>query len=305
MRPVRSTCPDQFCKHATIAATAAIAAAVRTQHALRVAYLVVNQALEEPGIGTVRAEQWLAVACDRSVINRLDFRQMRCTEYEAGIRVVGTDGSLDPKSAEMKTKAHPIARNVTPVLKGQTEPGRETILRQLLERSADDLLWIAEVMCGNRESAKQSIAEAIELSDAAHFVGIEWIVPWVKRMLVRTTLKRMSSEITGFVARSTSPVLDRLGPTGLSASDRERLRSISPQRIVQSCNALERSCLILFGYLQYSALDCALILGCPRGWIEPICQSVLVKIVELDTPNVHAFRDVDSVPSLGVTECAG
>lgn len=205
----------------------------------------------------------------------------------------------------MKTKAHTIARNVTPVLKGQTEQGRETILRQLLERSADDLLWIAEVMCGNRESAEQCIAEAIELSDAAHFVGIEWIVPWVKRMLVRTTLKRMSSEITGFVARSTSPVLDRLGTTGLSASDRERLRSISPQRIVQSCNALERSCLILFGYLQYSALDCALILGCPRGWIEPICQSVLVKIVELDTPNVHAFRDVDSVPSLGVTECAG
>jgi len=215
------------------------------------------------------------------------------------------NGSLDPKSVEMKRKTQPIARNVTPVLKWQIEQGRETILRQLLERSADDLLWIAEVMCGNRDSAEQSIVEAIELADAAHFAGFEWIVPWVKRMLVRTTLKRMIGEITGLVTRSGSPVLDTLGTTGLSASDRERLRSILPQRIVQSCNALERSCLILFGYLQYSALDCALILGCPRRWIEPICQSVLVKVVELDSPKVHAFRDVDSIPSLGVTEFAG
>jgi hypothetical protein len=61
----RSILPD-----ATIAATAAIAAAVRTQRALRVAYLVVEQAIEEPGIGTVRATQWLAVDCDGSVYMR-------------------------------------------------------------------------------------------------------------------------------------------------------------------------------------------------------------------------------------------
>ena len=213
--------------------------------------------------------------------------------------------SLDSKSVEMKREAHTIAPNVPRALKGESELERETILRQLLERNADELLWIAEVMCGKRECAEQCIAEAIELANTAHFAAVEWIVPWVKRMLVRTTLKRMSGEVTGFVARSASPVLNSQGVAGLSISGRDRLRSIPSQRIVQSCNALERSCFILFGYLQYPALDCALILGCPRRWIEPICQSVLAKVTEVDTSKVHAFRDVDSIPSLGVTECGG
>ena len=205
----------------------------------------------------------------------------------------------------MKREAHTIARNVTRALQGESALDRETVFRQLLERSADELLWIAEVMCGSRESAEQCIAEAIELANTAHFAAVEWIVPWVKRMLVRTTLKRMSGEVTGFVARSASPVLNSQGVAGLSISGRDRLRSIPSQRIVQACNAFERSCLILFGYLQYPALDCALILGCPRRWIEPICQSVLAKVTEVDASKVHTFGDADSIPSLGVTECAG
>jgi DNA-directed RNA polymerase specialized sigma24 family protein len=56
---------------------------------------------------------------------------------------------------------------------------------------------------------------------------------------------------------------------------------MSSQEIIDSFDVLERACLILYAYLQYPMLDCALLLGCPRGWIEPICERVLTKITEI------------------------
>jgi len=61
-------------------------------------------------------------------------------------------------------------------------------LKRTIESSADELVWIAELVSGSRQTAEQCVAEAVELAETAQNVGPEWILPWVKRLLVQVAL---------------------------------------------------------------------------------------------------------------------
>jgi DNA-directed RNA polymerase specialized sigma24 family protein len=130
------------------------------------------------------------------------------------------------------------------------------------------------------------------------------MLSWVKRLLVHATLKRIRSEIRELLPAAGTRSAVALARAGVSMGDRQKLRSISPQRIVASLDVLERACFILHVYLAYPVLDCALLLGCPRGWIESICERVLTNIVSVGQPIEDDYRVVDSINSPGVTECA-
>jgi DNA-directed RNA polymerase specialized sigma24 family protein len=190
-----------------------------------------------------------------------------------------------------------------------TRPERDqnnaAALQRVLDNNAEELIWVAEVMAGSRPAGEQCLAEAIELADAAQYVGREWMHSRVKRLLVHVALNRISSEIRELLPASRTRSAVALTRAGVSVRDRQKLRSISPQRIGASLDVLERACFILHVYLAYPLLDSALLLGCPRGWIESICERVLTNIVAVGQPTEDGYRYVDSIGSPGVAECAG
>jgi DNA-directed RNA polymerase specialized sigma24 family protein len=187
----------------------------------------------------------------------------------------------------------------------EPDQNKGTALQRVLENNVQELIWVAEVMAGSRPAGEQCLAKAIELAESAQYVGEEWMLSWVKRLLVHVALKRISGEIRELLpAAGTRSAVTQVR-AGMSVRDRQMLRSISPQRIAASLDVLERACFILHVYLAYPVLDCALLLGCPRGWIESICDRVLVNIVAVGPRSDDASWDVDSINSPGVTECAG
>jgi hypothetical protein len=167
-------------------------------------------------------------------------------------------------------------------------------LQRVLQDNEEELLWVAEVMAGSRQAAAQSVAEAIQLARPAEYVGREWILSFVKRLLVHAVLKRIGDELRESLAIRRPPLPVRLPMAGLSACERQKLRSMSPQKIIESCDVLERSCLILFVYLQYAVLDCALLLGLTRALIESVSGCVLAKAVDLTGTAANAFRTAGS-----------
>lgn len=152
-------------------------------------------------------------------------------------------------------------------------------LRNTFESNKEELFWIAEIITGSREEAAQSLDEAMELAGAAQYVGREWVLPWVKRSLVHAALKRIGADIRReFLPPGHSLKAARSVGIGLSAPLLEKLRAISPEKIIASCDAPERACFILFAYLRYPLLDCALLLGCPPAMIELICLRTIARL---------------------------
>jgi DNA-directed RNA polymerase specialized sigma24 family protein len=180
-----------------------------------------------------------------------------------------------------------------------------TAVQRVIDNNSEELLWVAEVIAGSRPAGEQCLAEAIELAEIAQYVGQEWMLSWVKRLLVHVALNRISGETRELLAAAGTRTAVALARAEVSVRDRETLRSISPQRIVASLDVLERACFILHVYLAYPVLDCALLLGCPRGWIESICERVLTNIVAAGQPTEDGYRYVDSIGSPGGAECAG
>ena len=178
-------------------------------------------------------------------------------------------------------------------------------LQRVLDDNAEELLWLAEVMAGSRPAGVQCLAEAIELAEAAQYVGREWMLSWVRRLLVHVALKRISGEIRELLAPAGARRTITLARADVSFCDRQELRSIPPQRIIASFDVVERTCFVLYAYLRYPVLDCALLLGCPRGWIEALCERVLTNIVDVHETPKGDFQDVDPFTSAGVKECAG
>lgn len=180
-----------------------------------------------------------------------------------------------------------------------------TAVQRVIDNNSEELLWVAEVMAGSRLAGEQWLAEATELAVAAQYVGQEWMLSWVKRLLVHVALNRISGEIRELLPAAGTRSAVAQVRAGASVRGRQTLRSISPQRIVASLDVLERACFILHVYLAYPMLDCALLLGCPRGWIESICERVLTNMVAVGQPTEDGYRCVDSIGSPGVAECAG
>jgi len=205
----------------------------------------------------------------------------------------------------MSRNGSQVGGNARPVHEDSLHVNYAIMLKSTFENNAEELLWIAEVMAGSRQAAEECVAEAAGLAEAAQYVGREWILPWAKRLLVHVALKRMSSEVREFLWPTLFPVSARVVKGGLSAEERRSLRTIPPQRIKSLCDALERACFILSAYLNYPLLDCALLLGVPRVWIEPICERAFTKIFVVAPSTEDHLKNADSFTFRGVTECEG
>lgn len=188
--------------------------------------------------------------------------------------------------------------NLRRTLPESMEENNGTALLQVLDDNVEELLWIAVVMAGSGQAGEQSLAEAMELAEAAPYVGREWMLSWIKRLLVHVALRQISGEILELPPSAGTRSAVTPTRAGVSALDRQSLRTIPSQWMIASFDVLERACFILHTYLEYPVLDCALLLGCPRGWIEPISEGVLTGIVVSGSSGFldHPLHD-EGVPS--------
>lgn len=204
----------------------------------------------------------------------------------------------------MRRTGRQVAANAGRTRRQSAQQNNAGLWQRAVNNNAEELLWVAEVLAGSTQMGEQWLAEAIALAEEAQYVAPEWMLSWVKRLLVHVALKQISGEITQLIppGELRSAPADRVSA---SALDRQQLRFVSPLRITGSFDVLERACFILYGYLEYPMLDCVLLLGCPRGWIEAMCQRVLAKVTG------HGQSTQEDVPAItffispGVTECAG
>ena len=196
-----------------------------------------------------------------------------------------------------------LAGNVRPAVFKSLEQNSAIVLKRIFENSADELVWIAELMSGSKQTAEQCIAEAVQLAETAQYVGPDWILPWVKRLLVQVALKRTSAEVREWFPSPSSRLPAQLVKLVLSESERQKVRAISPQEIIASCDVLERACFVLSAYLRYSLLDCALLLGVPRDWIKPICERGFMKILDVALSAKDQLREIDSFVSPRAMGC--
>jgi DNA-directed RNA polymerase specialized sigma24 family protein len=194
---------------------------------------------------------------------------------------------------------------MSPTLPKWAEPNRATKLESVLRANAEELLWVAEVMAGSRPAGEHCLAEAVGIAEASRHVGREWMLSWLTRLLVHAALRRIGGEIVELLPAAPC-VTARLPNLDMSASDRQELRSVPPERIIASFNVLERACFMLYAYLRYPVLDCALLLGCPRAWVTANSERVLAGII-----GIHGMTGMASGTllnpffSAGVSECAG
>jgi DNA-directed RNA polymerase specialized sigma24 family protein len=166
--------------------------------------------------------------------------------------------------------------------------------RGMVEGHAEELLWIAEVMIGTRQAAEQCLEETIELAAGAWDLGREWVLPWARRLLVHLALEQIGTDVLELSRPDRVPVSKTMRRLGATASERLKIRRLPPQRITASCNVFERTCFILYSYLQYTSFDCALLLGCPRSWVKPVCERVLARIVDITAQEDPAPHQLDS-----------
>ena len=59
-----------------------------------------------------------------------------------------------------------------------------TAVQRVLDNNGEELLWVAEVITGSRHAGERSLSEAVALAEAAQYVGEEWMLSWIKRLLV-------------------------------------------------------------------------------------------------------------------------
>jgi DNA-directed RNA polymerase specialized sigma24 family protein len=232
----------------------------------------------------------------------------QCVQIKGQLRITpALVASIVPtrtwKGSTMSKTSGQLAGSVRPTVYKAPEPNCATALKRIFESSADELVWIAELISGSRQTAEQCIAEAAELAETAQYVGPEWILPWVKRLLVQVAVRSISAEIREWLPSPSSRLPAKLVKLGLSESERRKLRAISPQEIIASCDALERACFVLSAYLRYSLLDCALLLGVPRDWIEPTCERAFMKILDVALSAKRQLGEIASFVSPGAVGC--
>src|ERR1700722_5125033 len=122
-----------------------------------------------------------------------------------------------------KSNSRQVVGNVTLTLDESRAKNYAEAVQRAFESNSEDLLWVAEVMTGDRQAGEQCASEAIELAVAAQDVGPEWILHLVRRLLVHVALRRMSAEIRAFLLPPISGLATILGRPGLSESERQRI----------------------------------------------------------------------------------
>jgi len=175
----------------------------------------------------------------------------------------------------------------------------ERSLKSGFELDADELLWLAEAILGNRLEAESCVIEVLSLAVGEVYVAAASRDLWMKRCVVQAAVRRARTEIREIARSYPRHGSFTMSALPLNAADRQILRSFPAERITEGSNVLECATLILHGYLGFSIHNCAVSMECDRSLIEPACACALRKLFDHGTDAFRNRQDVEPTSFLG------
>jgi hypothetical protein len=180
----------------------------------------------------------------------------------------------------MKDKSQRRLRSSMPFGNGSPDLMCPEGFKESVDRNKEELLWLAEVILGNRLEAASCFAQVIKCAHQGGYFAHDWIDLWVKRCVARVAVDTIGPDIEQIAATCTHHATLEDHPSCRGIANDAAVRSVGPEKISRQSNALERAAFILHGYLGFSVYDCALLIGCPSWLIEPASASVWRQILK-------------------------
>jgi hypothetical protein len=158
----------------------------------------------------------------------------------------------------------------TPFWKAEERISQASANQSALPRNdnAKELRWLAEVILSDVRQIESCIADAVRTAERGSYAAPDWQQPWLRRCLARITVEKVGLDIQEIASNYVYQFDGNMILLPLSEVERTTLQTIPAAEICARCNALERTALILHGYLSFSDQDCALLLNCRRSVVE-------------------------------------
>ena len=131
-------------------------------------------------------------------------------------------------------------------------------------REAEDLYWIALVITGEAELARQSVVNAPGLASASTVAFRDWLVKWAHSATVRVAAEAVHDRMITAAKQHRNWQCCHSDHEPLSDEDAAEVRNRAPLDLISRLDTLERSALVLHGEQEGSIRQCSRLLKIPR-----------------------------------------
>ena len=132
------------------------------------------------------------------------------------------------------------------------------------DSQAISLHWLAEVITGNAEVARQCVTDARSLSSKNSQLFRDWLTHWARNATVRRAIDSVRGEIAAASLTYKATVCEHRAHEPLSTEDMHHLQRLSATQIAAALDPLARATLVLRGMQRATLQECALTFGVSR-----------------------------------------
>ena len=148
-------------------------------------------------------------------------------------------------------------------------------MQSAFHREAEDLYWIALVITGESELARQSVVNAAGLASEGTVVFRKGLVNWAHSATARVAAEEVHDQIVATAKQYSDWQCCDSDHELLSDDDATAIRNRNPFDLISRLDALERTVLVLHG-LQYASIaECSRLLNVPwRSVLNAYCRAL-------------------------------
>lgn len=138
-------------------------------------------------------------------------------------------------------------------------------IHQEFDSQSERLHWLAQVITGDADLAKECVIDARNLSSKNSSVFRDWLTQWAVSATIRSAIEFIREEIIQSAARYSGASCRHGGHEPLTRDQVEALRQMDSQQIASALDPFSRTVLIVRGVQHAAIQDCALTLAVPRS----------------------------------------
>jgi hypothetical protein len=174
----------------------------------------------------------------------------------------------------------------------QSVAARRQAIEQAFTEDLAFLIWLAEVITGDRATAQRCVVDARSLSDQHSGVFVDWLAQWARISTVKQAILCNEHEIEQASHIYESRRCPHGGHASPTAEQIRGLHQLGAQKIVRSLDAFARVVILLRGVSHCTLQDCAIRLGTTRAAVAVACCEVerWMPAVAISTPRILAMR---------------
>jgi len=137
-------------------------------------------------------------------------------------------------------------------------------MQAAFHREAEDLYWIALVITGEPELARQSVVNAAGQASTGTIVFRKWLVNWAHSATARVAVEAVHDQIIAAAKQYGDWESCASDHELLSDEDAAAIRNLNPFDLISRLDILERSVLVLHGVQYASIAECSRLLNVSR-----------------------------------------